>query len=384
VASGDLVGSYSPQRLANNPALEPLPFVVNVPWLIIRGSTQMALDADGRPTGEVVGAPTRIVPDAPLGPGDSQIVFLITDTTDGFAGNGAAVERFVVESGQTVGRGGAGVVIIRVHDYAVRENLFGARLNQAVDSRQASGEIAANYARNVAICAICAAGPGEVRVKSNRAFDGLGGLLVSSTISHVPFDLGVQAQSLAVAPLVVRERPHFAAEVVGNDFSNHVRNASLSFGIRIMQYGLNTAQVVVDQGLTVIARKNRIRNNIFGVEADAGFPERGGPSPTGGLEAVFQGNDVGDNQRSPLLVTFTRHSTTFDCSQLPLRPYLENTSYNFHFLQGDSAQFEDIWIDHPSVDPHDQRWLDNRLRVNGRPIQAPFRYVPAAPAPCGG
>ena len=60
VEAGEYVGAYTRNVLAKDETLEELPIILNVPNLILRGSTILELDDDGRPTWEVDGSGTII------------------------------------------------------------------------------------------------------------------------------------------------------------------------------------------------------------------------------------------------------------------------------------------------------------------------------------
>src|SRR5712664_1621468 len=51
VRPGTYVGSYDPSHLANNPRLELLPIIINVPDLNLEGGTELDQDEGGLPTG---------------------------------------------------------------------------------------------------------------------------------------------------------------------------------------------------------------------------------------------------------------------------------------------------------------------------------------------
>ena len=56
--------------------------------------------------------------------------------------------------------------------------------------------------------------------------------------------------------------------------------------------------------------------------------------------------------------------------------YLQSAIYDVRY---DDGSLDGYWVDHPVVDPIDQRILNNRLIVNGLEILPPVRTAPILP-----
>ena len=66
-----------------------------------------------------------------------------------------------------------------------------------------------------------------------------------------------------------------------------------------------------------------------------------------------------------MLVSFTRWWAALDETRVSFRPYLQDSTYDITFTNGDEVVFADRWIDHPIEDPHDGRILNNIYLENG-------------------
>ena len=386
VAPGEYIGTYSEADLAADETLEALPIILNVPNLILQGSTTPELDDDGRPTGEVTGPETVISSVEPLAPFDFEILLFITDTTDGMAGNQTTIEGFTLlsgHSGEESDFGGTGIDGRRVEDYVIRQNIIRQGFYLAMGTIDSNGEMSTNYMTNTETCAICSyAADGTVDILSNRILNSLGGILLAPTTQHFPFTLGAQAEEFSVDPFETPAVAHFDGTIINNDVSGHNIAPNFSFGIRLMMYGFGSPPHVIEQSLSSVVRDNTIHNNAFGVHVDAGFAERNELTPLGDFRGTFGGNDVLGNCRTSMLVTFTRNSATLFPDQLSRRPYLQDSTYAITF---EDDVFADRWIDHPVEDPIDGRVLNNVYLENGETVAPGTRIVPfdpENPEPC--
>ncbi len=152
VRPGTYVGSYDPSHLANNPRLELLPIIINVPDLSLEGGTELDEDSDGLPTGtyppesETLLTREICLPvDCPLIRG--QMLLLIATTDDGMAGNSVSVTGFVIDAQvpHPVGVPGFQIYVDRVSDFSIRRNLL--RQGSGFGTRLASGA----FERNLSI-----------------------------------------------------------------------------------------------------------------------------------------------------------------------------------------------------------------------------------------
>jgi hypothetical protein len=384
VAAGKYPGAFIAD--VNEPTREALPLVANIPGVVYRGHTVMALDAAGLPTGPVEGTETILRAEPPLITtplGQDQPLILISNTTDGSAGNGTTVEGFVLRSGNTSVRAGLAVLAIRADGLLLRGNVVDEPLVAGFDTRASDVEVAGNFITRVASCGICILGPADVWVHGNRSSGNTsGGLITGPTMGELPYDQG--AQSFFVPPFVVPDVAHLEALIEDNDFTGNTANRNNSFGER----HFTAARLAPSRPVTsahVVSRGNRLWNNPFGVLVDAGFPERALPPFSTRFEGDFSADlferapgDGTRNCRAGIFASMTRFATSFpfNAGQLAGNRYLDGAFYD---LTIPNVTF---WVDHPTKDPgptpaeEDDEEIWNTLVVNGKTLPPPVVDVP--------
>lgn len=342
------------------PGLERFPLVVDVPDITLRGAFVAQVDGDGRATGvAATGVESVLNPIAPLpilptpcagGICSWSLPLIIANAhPGGSAGHGLVVEGLVLRSGNAAGSpgiSGQGVFSMRAHGLVIRGNRFEGGFSESIDLRVGSGEIDRNHlAGGGGTCDICVAGPGHFTVSGNRLLaGGIPGILTAPAI-QVPVPPGVEQYDLPATALLT-------ADVVNNEVRDHQR-VPAGVGIRVTTVARGGPNVA---GMSrVRVQGNRLVNNRFGLFLEAAFPVNGSLL-LGDAELVLGGNTFQSSCQADLLVTFTRHVTTFGPG---VQPYLRNSTYQVT-LNGD-LQPGDIWYGHPAG-------LGNTLVVDGVPF----------------
>jgi hypothetical protein len=195
-----------------------------------------------------------------------------------------------------------------------------------------------------------------------------GGIYFATTVVHFPFSLGVQANKFSIEPVELPTVAHLNGSIGNNVLSGHTRLNDLSFGIRLTLYGFDTAAQVTEQSLNYSITDNTIQDNVLGIVLDAGFSSRNGLPPHGNFSVAFSNNDISGNCRTPLLVSFTRWNAALYQNRVDDHPYLQDSTYDLTFSDGDALVFAARWIDHPETDSVDGRILNNLYLENGVPI----------------
>lgn len=299
--------SYDSGVLAANPSFEPGPVIIDFP-VRLHGATQVSLDDSGRPLPDYTlydaTNSTIIAADAALGPADTQVIFLIADTS------GVTVEGFVVSSGHchiaalcpgkptVADRGGVGFLPVRADNLTLRNNIIQPGFFSGVDSRGSTVSVHTTYASDTENCVACISGPGRVEVVDNRLDNGLGGVFAAPALGNVPFSLGTQAAAFTVPQVSPSPDPTLDIDVENNVLSGHTRS-NTAFGVRLAVYGKDSASTVTRQVLTAQVRNNRIADDLGGngatqgVLIDAGFPDRLATGTLAGtLFADVSGNTI--------------------------------------------------------------------------------------------
>jgi hypothetical protein len=334
------------------------PLVIDRP-LDLRGSTEQVDGDDPWPTGEAAaGTETRIYASNPLG----SYSLMVVGRSDGGVLTGVRLSGFVFEGTTT----GAEVRLTRVQDYWVRDNVFRAPANFAMESIASSGRVTGNHYSGASTGAVFAAGypasPSTVVFTGNRAVrNTLGGLLLIGASYDLP-ELGDALDA------IVRD----------NDLSDNTVNPNFAFGLRLFLLRRDPTSQSSGQ-VHARVEGNRIHGNRIGISIDAGFPYRqvGTVCDTrvysGEIDLTLAGNTVTGSLLTPGLVTFTRNAAALTPSMLPQWQYLHATT--FMISDGDGT-LADAWIDHPATDPfvgpcpgdaaHEP--LENVLIYNGDPL----------------
>lgn len=309
------------------------PLVIDRP-LELRGSTEQVDGDDPWPTGEAAaGTETRIYASDPLG----SYSLVVVGRGDGGVLTGVRLSGFVFEGTST----GSEVLLTRVQDYWVADNVFRAPANFAMQSIASSGRVTGNHFSGANTGAVFAGGypasPSTVLVTGNRAVrNTLGGVLLIGANYDIP-ELGDALNA------IVRD----------NDLSDNTGTPNFAFGLRVFILRRDPSS---QSSGHVHARVegNRINGNQIGIMIDAGFPYRrvGAVCDTrvysGEINLTLAGNMVTGSLLTPGLLTFTRNAAALTPSMLHQWQYLHAATFVISDRDGTLAG---TWIDHPASDP---------------------------------
>jgi len=322
--------------------------------LLLRGSTEQVQGSDSWPTGEVVpGTATRLFASNP-----ALARLVLVDRGDGSVLGGVNISGFVFEGTVT----GISLLLNRVQDYRITENVFRAPANFAMQSVASSGRVSGNHFSGVGTGAILAGGyaqsPSSVVFQGNRAVrNTLGGVLLNGASINIP-ELGDTVTA------IVRD----------NDLSE---NEGFGFRAFILRRDLGApGDSQSSASVFAAVESNRIAENIVGVYIDAGFPYRRAGTTcdsrvySGVIDLQFRGNTLAGNLLTSGLVTFTRNMAALNPSLLAQWQYLHGATYT---ISDHDGMLAGAWIDHPETDPFSgpcpgdaaQEALGNVLIYNG-------------------
>ena len=338
--------------------------------LELRGSSVPMFGPDGLPTGDVVpGTETRLVASGSTGTdtlGSDPLISV--GRTDGVVISDVTISGFILSATTASNE----VLLTRVQNYSIRNNVFLPPGNFGMHSIASSGVVTGNFFSGISTGAIFSGGyeasPSSVVFQGNRAVKNiLGGMLLNGASLGIP-ELGDQ----------------LVANVQSNDLSGNVGIPGFSFGVRIfiLRRDLGLPGDTQSAGhVHASFTGNRIVNNEMGFSLDAGFPYRKVQTPRGPVcdARVYSGsidlslslNTVAGSHVTPALITFTRSTGALDPSTLPLWQYLHGAT--FTITDPDNA-FAGALIDHPETDPlvgpcpadATHETLSNLLRYNGQ------------------
>jgi hypothetical protein len=258
------------------------------------------------------------------------------------------------------------VILRRVQDYTVQDNVFRAPALHGVQSLASSGRVAGNYFNGDDLATVLGGGypasPSAVTFTGNRVVHSLNG-----------------AVALIGAPnLIAEPGGELDAVLRDNDLSNNTSN-NFTWGVRIyiIRRDLGTAGDSQSEGnVRALLQDNRLFGNKIGILLDAGFPYRRVGTTCdpriyyGSIDLTLKDNTLTDSLVAPALVTFTRGFTALNLATLPQWQYLHGATFTIIDPQGTLA---DTWIDHPERDPFvgpcpndsANEPLGNVLRYNG-------------------
>ena len=412
VAPGTYVGSYR----TTGPTIEALPWILNIPNFVLRGSTQLVVDANGLPTGAIASGATTlthpqgetlefdaffiyigaagnkiILPDGTMGPDPATIT----------SGDNVCVEGFNFSH-----VGGNAVGADRVNNFVISGNIgHGTNSNPlagGIITRGANGVIQGNFMTTEIGGAIVQGGnatfPANVLIVGNRFNQNGNGIIAKG------HPWGVQCVVAPTNPLAcvpftdVFET--LSMEVSGNDLSDNNTPASaypsVGQGIKmgvVFDHAsppspnppCTDPRLVIRGNIDAFIHDNRINRNDVGVVVDGNYPYRTQNRIAdcrlfeGRIAVTFQNNDVTGNSRTPLALTFTRNIAANDPRRLD--PTLFATSFqyvqnSFFSVSDPDGSLVGAWLDHPLTDPIDGRTLNNHLFLNGDELPAPIRTYP--------
>ncbi len=352
VASGTLASSV---LASQDPAVERLPFVIDVPAVTVRGAFRMQVDGDGRATGVGSGGAATIIVPTPalLPPGGTtaaaEPIFIVNGHPGGSRGDSTVIEGFVFQSGRdstaTV-PGGQGVFTMRVENLVVRGNRFDGGFTEEVDLRASSATVERNYmVGRAASCSICLGGPGAFIVRDNRLV-GPGGIpgILSTPVHILPVPAIVEQLVLPSSSLVT-------GVVVNNDVRGHLFKP-VGAGIRVAAVGVGAPDVAGTSRFTIT--QNTLTGNTFGIILEGGWPVAG-TGRRGDIEALVSGNTITQSCQNDVLVTLSRHATGLGQPN-PFPSYLRNSLYTLTL--GTETPWSSVWVAHPAG-------FGNALTVNG-------------------
>jgi hypothetical protein len=325
--------------------------------LDLLGSTAQSAGADSWPTGEVVpGSLTRIFAADPM---LTQLV--VVDGGEATVLRDVDIRGFVFEATT----GGVSLVLNRVQNYAIADNVFRAPASFALKSVASSGRVSGNHFSGVGTGAIFNGGypdsPSNVLFEGNRAVrNTLGGVLLNGASIDIP-ELGDEVDA------IVRD----------NDLSENV--GTQGFGLRafILRRDLGApGESQSSASVHGLVEDNRIVGNRIGISIDAGFPFRSVGAVcdtriyTGTIDLHFAGNTLAGSSLASGLITFTRQQAALNTSMLPQWQFLHGATF---MISDPDETLADAWIDHPVEDPFlgpcpadaTNEALDNRLIYNG-------------------
>lgn len=352
---------------------EPLPLILDVPNLELRGETVLTFDASGLPTDFERGTETMLTASPPLMGGtveSTQFLFLMGPTSTVLDGSNVSVDQFVLDGGLPVGAlldadseagfGGADIGVDRAQGFAIHNNvLTGTRFG--VFARASTGSLQHNLITGGSAGAILKAGnkasPASYIFSQNRSAGNFSvGVLVTGSASLAVLDPAL----LPIASGTIFDES--AATVSGNDLSNNNLAPSFSAGLRCFQDAPRLPAGQSTSHVTVSVTGNRIANNSVGIHVDAGFPRRAYPQVlTGTFQGAFQNNQVVGNALAPALITFTRNEAALDQSLLTEWKYLQQSTFQLTVSDGELNGF---LFDNPVTDPFSGTVLNNNLEVN--------------------
>jgi hypothetical protein len=360
VAAGLYQGAYP----VGSATLETLPILIDVSNVTVAGSTVLATDARGLPTGQA-SAPAIIEPQPTPGQGEEQPpAFVLVAPTEG--------PRPVVDvtlAGLELldpAQSATGVVVLdRVQGFDVTGNDINGGGTFGINTRASSGVASGNYITGASKPGIGVEGgneflPASVSVTGNRiTHNGEGGVIV---------DVEPEVDFPTVPSVVPTSDTFDTADirVEGNDLSYGLGSAAQAgFGVRLMPNGLTQMPLAGPAHLTAQVSDNTIDHNAIGLVIDGGFPYRAKPLAYSDTVAVsLAGNAITNSTIAPAVVTFTRYTATLCAKELPAWKFLEQSAYSISDPDGE-LNGPQVLVDNPPSDPIGGLPLANTLTVNG-------------------
>ncbi len=372
VGAGVYQGSVKP---SSDPAVERLPFVIDVPAVTLLGTFVMPLDEKGRALGATSAATTAstlvanpgLVSIATGNVADkfAEPLIIVNAHPDGPHGDGAVIEGFVLQSGNDAPDavvGGNAVWAMRANSVVVRGNQIEGGFAEPIEMRASVGRIERNFLKGRGgSCALCAFGPGDYQIVGNRqiGFAGRLGILVFPTMSAAVFP--------GVEPLVLPASALVTVAVTNNDLRDH-QEVPLGIGLRVAGIGPGAPDVIGTS--RVVAQDNDLSNNRFGIVVEAGFPLVN-TALSGSIDLTLRGNTLAASCQVAMLIATPSQQTALGRQN---GPSSRNSTYTIA-LGGDVA-WSDVWYSHPAG-------AGNTLTVDGKAIdngsRVPYDAAKACP-----
>jgi hypothetical protein len=336
---------------STDPTFERFPLVIDVPGITLAGSFRMGIDAGGRATGEPQDANVTTLAATPglvrerLGGAQNfraEPLIVVTDAAGGLAGNGAVIEGFVFQSGNSADAaepGGIAVFAMRIEGLVFRGNRIEEKFSEPITVRSSNARISENYLTGRGgSCAVCLSGPGTFDVNGNRLMGpgGIPGILI--------FPVSILPVPLMVAQQVLPESSVVTAYVDNNEIRNHQQKPS-GAGLRIGALGVLSSDVV--SSARVVASNNTFVNNTFGVMVEAAFPLLN-TALKGDIELTLEDNTIIGNCQADVYVAFARNSTGLGLISAALfqsEAFLHNSTFTLKL--GGDVEWEDVWYANP-------------------------------------
>jgi hypothetical protein len=346
-------GTYRGTVGTASTTLEHFPLMVDIPDITLHGALAMALDANGRATGQGTSPDeTVLTPVEPL-PFDGSVstpIIIVNGHPGGSAGNGLTVQGFVFQSGNDPAGtgGGQGILSLRVTALTVRGNRFEGGFTESVDLRASSADVIENHLAGTAgTCDVCLAGPGSFTASGNRLLaGGIPGIAVSPTVG-LPVPDGVE-------PYVLPGTAEAWANIRNNAVSDHLRTP-VGVGIRMDAVGVLPPDV--HGTIHAVVQDNLLVDNRFGMIVHAAFPVAD-TDRRGDVDVTLGGNVFQGSCQTNLFVSFARHQTGLGIDPKP-RPYLLEST--FRLTLNGNLNPDDVWLSHPDG-------FGNTLVVDGQVI----------------
>ena len=346
-------GTYRGTAGEASGTLEHFPLIVDIPDVTLHGAFAMALDADGRATGEsTTGQETVLAPVEPLTFVNqiSTPIIVANAHPGGSAGNGLVVEGFVFQSGNpplVAPAGGQAVLSLRTTGLTIRGNRVEGGFTESFDLRASSADVIENHLYGTAgTCDVCLAGPGSFRAEGNRLLGGgIPGITTSPTVG-----LSVPP---GVEPYALPATAETWAEIRNNEVRDHGR-VPVGVGIRLEAVGVGAPNV--HGTIHAIVQDNLLVNDRFGIILHGAFPVAN-TERRGDVDLTLGGNVFQGTCQTNLYVALSRHTLGLGLPGNATR--LQNSTFRLT-LNGD-VRWSDAWFYHPAG-------FGNTLVVDGTEI----------------
>jgi hypothetical protein len=363
VTSGTFQGSI---KESDDPTFERLPLVIDVPDLTLLGAFSMTVDAKARALGTLAPADpiaaNNVVTTLAASPGLITIrttnppdkygepIIVVNAHPDGPRGDGAIIEGFVFQSGNTGADavvGGNAIVSMRASGLVFRGNQIEGGFGEPVELRASAASIERNFMTGRAgSCGFCLFGPGAYQVSGNRLMGpgGIPGILFFPTMSAAVFPV--------VEPFVLPASALVTGTVTNNAVHNH-QAIPVGVGLRIAAIGVGAPNVVGTS--RVVARDNDLSGNRFGITLEAGFAVAN-TVQRGDIEITMSGNTMAGSCQNAMLVSLPTQQTGLGLANASS---VRNSTYTVSL--GSDIAWSDVWYSHPAG-------LGNTLIVNGEAL----------------